>query len=47
MPWYSSHGSDFNDDLGLDGGFGLSVLLRDGQEFFRTYFTMSVILGSR
>ncbi|MCW2864056.1 MAG: hypothetical protein JWP48_5764, partial [Actinoallomurus sp.] len=25
--------------LGLDGGFGLSVLLRDGEEFFRTYFT--------
>jgi predicted dithiol-disulfide oxidoreductase (DUF899 family) len=40
MPWYSSHGSDFNDDLGLGGeGFGLSVLLRDGEEFFRTYFT--------
>jgi predicted dithiol-disulfide oxidoreductase (DUF899 family) len=39
VPWYSSHGSDFNDDLGLDGGFGLSVLLRDGEEFFRTYFT--------
>jgi predicted dithiol-disulfide oxidoreductase (DUF899 family) len=39
VPWYSSHGSDFNDDLGLSGGFGLSVLLRDGEEFFRTYFT--------
>ncbi|MCW2863030.1 MAG: hypothetical protein JWP48_4738, partial [Actinoallomurus sp.] len=26
VPWFSSHGSDFNDDLGLDGGFGLSVL---------------------
>ncbi|SHN47631.1 DUF899 domain-containing protein [Cryptosporangium aurantiacum] len=38
-PWYSSHPSDFNDDLGLDGGFGLSVLLRDGDEVFRTYFT--------
>jgi predicted dithiol-disulfide oxidoreductase (DUF899 family) len=22
VPWYSSHGSDFNDDLGLDGGSG-------------------------
>jgi hypothetical protein len=32
-------GSDFNDDLGLGGGFGLSVLLRDGDEIFRTYFT--------
>jgi predicted dithiol-disulfide oxidoreductase (DUF899 family) len=39
VPWYSSHGGDFNDDLGLGGGFGLSVLLRDGEEFFRTYFT--------
>ncbi|MEV6860397.1 DUF899 domain-containing protein [Streptosporangium subroseum] len=39
VPWYSSHGSDLNDDLGLGGGFGLSVLLRDGEEFFRTYFT--------
>jgi predicted dithiol-disulfide oxidoreductase (DUF899 family) len=39
VPWYSSYGSDFNDDLGLNGGFGLSVLLRDGEEFFRTYFT--------
>ncbi|MBO3750814.1 DUF899 domain-containing protein [Streptosporangiaceae bacterium NEAU-GS5] len=38
-PWYSSHGSDFNDDIGLEGGFGLSVLLRDGEEVFRTYFT--------
>jgi predicted dithiol-disulfide oxidoreductase (DUF899 family) len=37
--WYSSHGSTFNDDLGLGGGFGLSVLLRDGDEVFRTYFT--------
>jgi predicted dithiol-disulfide oxidoreductase (DUF899 family) len=41
VPWYSSHGSDFNDDLGLGGVFGLSVLLRDGDEFFRTYFTTS------
>ena len=39
VPWYSSHGSTFNDDLGLGGGFGLSVLLRDGDEVFRTYFT--------
>ena len=38
LPWYSSYGTTFNDDLGLDG-FGLSVLLRDGDEVFRTYFT--------
>jgi predicted dithiol-disulfide oxidoreductase (DUF899 family) len=39
VPFYSSYGSDFNTDLGLGGGFGLSVLLRDGDEVFRTYFT--------
>jgi predicted dithiol-disulfide oxidoreductase (DUF899 family) len=39
VPWYSSYGSDFNDDLGLGGMFGLSVLLREGGEVFRTYFT--------
>lgn len=39
LPWYSAHGNDFYADLGLGGGFGLSVLLRDGDEVFRTYFT--------
>jgi predicted dithiol-disulfide oxidoreductase (DUF899 family) len=39
IPWYSSYGSDFNDDMGLQGLFGLSVFLRDGDEVFRTYFT--------
>jgi len=42
VPWYSSYGSDFNDDMGLSF-FGLSVLLRDDSsgtdEVFRTYFT--------
>jgi predicted dithiol-disulfide oxidoreductase (DUF899 family) len=38
LPFYSSFGSAFNDDLGLQA-FGLSVLLRDGDEVFRTYFT--------
>jgi predicted dithiol-disulfide oxidoreductase (DUF899 family) len=38
LPFYSSHGNEFNDDLGLTA-FGLSVLLRDGDEVFRTYFT--------
>jgi predicted dithiol-disulfide oxidoreductase (DUF899 family) len=38
VPFYSSFGSTFNDDLGLTS-FGLSVLLRDGDEVFRTYFT--------
>ena len=38
IPWYSSAGTDFNTDMGL-AGFGLSVLLRDGDEVFRSYFT--------
>jgi predicted dithiol-disulfide oxidoreductase (DUF899 family) len=38
VPWYSSYGTTFNDDMGLSY-FGLSVLLRDGAEVFRTYFT--------
>lgn len=40
VPWYSSAGTTFNDDLGLQG-FGLSVFLCDGDEVFRTYFTTS------
>jgi predicted dithiol-disulfide oxidoreductase (DUF899 family) len=39
LPWYSAYGSDFYAELGLGGGFGLTVLLRDGDEYFRTYFT--------
>jgi len=43
LPFYSSHGSDFNYDLGVssDRGeiFGLSVFLRDGDDVYRTYFT--------
>lgn len=38
VPWYSSYGTSFNEDMGLSS-FGLSVLLRDGNEVFRTYFT--------
>jgi len=43
IPWFSSAGSDFNVDFGVTSGdgetFGLSVLLRDGDDVFRTYFT--------
>lgn len=43
VPWYSSAGTTFNRDLGVttdDGeSFGLSVLLRDGDDAYRTYFT--------
>ncbi len=38
LPFYSSFGTEFNDDMGL-AAFGLSVLLRDGDQVFRTYFT--------
>jgi predicted dithiol-disulfide oxidoreductase (DUF899 family) len=37
VPWYSADGEDLYEDLG--SGFGLSVLLQDGEEYFRTYFT--------
>jgi predicted dithiol-disulfide oxidoreductase (DUF899 family) len=43
VPWFSSFGSDFNEDLGVttDEGetFGLSVFLRAGDRVYRTYFT--------
>jgi len=43
IPWFSSSGSDFNTDFGVttDEGetFGLSVLLRDGSQIYRTYYT--------
>jgi predicted dithiol-disulfide oxidoreductase (DUF899 family) len=51
IPWVSSFESDFNGDFGVgpetpqpdvyqDGEtFGLSVLLRDGDSVYRTYFT--------
>jgi predicted dithiol-disulfide oxidoreductase (DUF899 family) len=39
VPWYSSFGSDFSQDCGIDKFFGISVFLRDGEDVFRTYFT--------
>jgi predicted dithiol-disulfide oxidoreductase (DUF899 family) len=43
VPWFSSAGTDFNDDFGLttpEGEtFGLSVFLRKGDAVFQTYFT--------
>src|SRR4029453_18484288 len=51
IPWFSSHESDFNADLGVgpeqpkpetyqDGEmFVLSVFIRDGENIYRTYFT--------
>jgi predicted dithiol-disulfide oxidoreductase (DUF899 family) len=43
IPWYSSSASDFNADFGVtrDGHetFGLSVLIRDRDSVYRSYFT--------
>jgi predicted dithiol-disulfide oxidoreductase (DUF899 family) len=39
LPIYSSYGTSFETDCGLDGGFGISVFLRDGDDVYRTYFT--------
>lgn len=41
--WFSSHGTTFNDDMGVtvdgDEWHGLSVFVRDGDDVYRTYFT--------
>lgn len=43
FPFYSAHGTDFTREMNINpygpGSFGLSVLLRDGERIFRTYFT--------
>jgi predicted dithiol-disulfide oxidoreductase (DUF899 family) len=38
-PFFSSRGNGFARDTGADGGFLLSVFLRDGDRVFRTYAT--------
>jgi predicted dithiol-disulfide oxidoreductase (DUF899 family) len=39
MPFVSSRGTTFAADCGADGGFMLSVFLRDGEDVYRTYNT--------
>jgi predicted dithiol-disulfide oxidoreductase (DUF899 family) len=39
MPFVSSRGTSFADDMGAGRGFMLSVLLRDGEDVYRTYNT--------
>jgi predicted dithiol-disulfide oxidoreductase (DUF899 family) len=43
VPWFSSAGTDFNDDFGVTTAqgetFGLSVFLREEDGVFHTYFT--------
>jgi predicted dithiol-disulfide oxidoreductase (DUF899 family) len=41
LPFVSSHGTSFAKDCGADGGFMLSVFLRDGTDVYRTYNTTS------
>ena len=38
MPWYST-ADGFNPDFDVDGGFGVNVFYRDGEDVYRTYFT--------
>lgn len=39
VPFYSAANSSFNAGLGLEGGFALSVFVRDGKQVFRSYWT--------
>jgi predicted dithiol-disulfide oxidoreductase (DUF899 family) len=39
VPFVSSRGTSFAEDVGAGGGFMLSVFLRDGDDVYRTYNT--------
>src|ERR1022692_4372601 len=39
VPFVSSHGTTFASDCGADGGFMLSLFLREGDDVYRTYST--------
>jgi predicted dithiol-disulfide oxidoreductase (DUF899 family) len=41
LPFLSSRGTTFAADCGVDGGFMLSLFLRDGDDVYRTYNTTS------
>ncbi|WP_027007308.1 DUF899 domain-containing protein [Conexibacter woesei] len=41
VPWHSAAGTTLTDDLGIGGGFRLSILLRDGDDVYLTYWTGS------
>lgn len=41
VPFYSSRGTTFAADCGVDGGFMLSLFLRDGADVYRTWNTTS------
>lgn len=39
VPWFTVLDEDFNRAAGIEGSFGLSVFVRDGDRVFRTYDT--------
>jgi len=39
LPFFSSHGTTFASDCGADGGFMLTVFMRDVDDVYRTYNT--------
>ena len=39
IPFFSSHGNGFTEDLELGMNYGISVFLRDGENVYRTYYT--------
>jgi predicted dithiol-disulfide oxidoreductase (DUF899 family) len=39
VPFASSHGTTFSRDCGADGGFMLTLFMKDGHDVFRTYNT--------
>ncbi|HWH95359.1 MAG TPA: DUF899 family protein [Baekduia sp.] len=41
LPWHSTHGTTLTDDLGVGGGFKLTVLLRHGDDVYLSYWTTS------
>ena len=38
VPWYTIGTERFSADFGVDEWFGLNILLRDGDDVYRTYF---------
>lgn len=39
VPFYSAARNRFTEELGVGGGFALSVFVRDGEDVFRSYWT--------
>lgn len=39
VPWYSSFGTNFNEDTGVNKNFRMTVFIHDDEKIYRTYFT--------